>query len=117
MGSLKAIADNQHVKYVIFARYAQNGLERGKKNWSGMNRKFRAQVKNDTNIFFLRFFTFLAFLYILRGGFRFYYISFFTISPLTLGSIFAQNKWLTSQLQAFTYFYPFLQESNRQICH
>lgn len=28
MGSLKAIADNQHVKYVIFTRYPQNGCEK-----------------------------------------------------------------------------------------
>lgn len=28
MGSLKAITDNQHVKYVICTRYAQNGIEK-----------------------------------------------------------------------------------------
>lgn len=64
MGSLKAIADNQHVKYVIFTRYAQNGrVKRGKKpeaEWTKNNH--HAQPKSDTNAFSIFFFTFLAFL-------------------------------------------------------
>lgn len=41
MGSLKAIADNQHVKYVIFARYAQKWTE-----WEKKNSKQRQHEKN-----------------------------------------------------------------------
>lgn len=40
MGSLKAIADNQHVKYVIFTRYPQNGCE---------EIKLRRKKKNEKN--------------------------------------------------------------------